>query len=79
VLAVKLLARGEVSAGVRIAREGRVLGHVRRSGLRKGSHVLHVPVGRHVHAGPAKLRLTVEDAAGNAKHVVRRLHVPGRR
>jgi protocatechuate 3,4-dioxygenase beta subunit len=79
VLAVKVVAREKVSAGVRIVRQGRVLGHARGSGLRKGNHVLHVPVGRHVHAGPAKLRLTVEDAAGNAKHVVRELHVPRRR
>jgi hypothetical protein len=53
-----------------------VLGHRRRKGLTKGRHVLHVPVGRHVHSGRAKLRLAVKDSAGNTKHLVRTIHVP---
>lgn len=76
VLSVKLAAREELSARARVVRDGKLLGHVRRGGLDKGSHVLRVPVGRHVKSAKAKLRVVVKDASGNTKTLARNVHVP---
>jgi protocatechuate 3,4-dioxygenase beta subunit len=78
VLTLALDVDETVSADVRVVRGTRSIVRRRYSSLRAGIRRLTVVIGSNVGAGPAQLRLTLTDAAGNEKVVSRSLRVPAR-
>ena len=62
---------------VRLTRAGRRLLRERAT-VAPGTHMLKLPIGTHVRAGGAHLRLILTDAAGNTETLRRSVHIPRR-
>lgn len=73
---VTVSTKETVSIRGRLYRSDRLIGHKSRSKATKGHRVLKIPVGRHVHAGKARLKLVLKDRHGNDKTIRRTVHVP---
>lgn len=75
-LALRIQAKERIAANAQLLRGGKVVAHKRIDALGKGGHTLVVPIANRVGAGPASLKLTLRDRAGNRRVLHRRLRLP---
>jgi hypothetical protein len=74
-LFVDVRAREAVTATVVITRDGRMLAHKTVKGVRGMRHI-RVDIPPRAKAGPARLRLTLRNAAGVSKVITRNIQIP---
>ncbi|MGV1047533.1 MAG: intradiol ring-cleavage dioxygenase [Solirubrobacterales bacterium] len=75
-VALKIRSEERVAANAQLLRGGEVIAHKRIASLGAGSNRLALPVANRVAPGPARLKLTLRDRAGNEKVVSQRLRLP---
>jgi protocatechuate 3,4-dioxygenase beta subunit len=78
-LRLSITAGEQVKAGVRLSRNGKTLARTAARTLSTGAHSLRVSVPARVSAGPATVRVTFTDSAGNSRTATRTVHLPARR